>query len=1304
MWLNSLRCNLSGAPRKIIPSRGTARRRRSTLLGVEALEDRLVPTSASFTVNSLADLANPGAGVTTLRSALTAAINDHNTNTNIPDVITFSVDGTIALTSALPVISNEAVSIQGPGASALTVQGDGQNDALLTLAAGATADVSGLTLDGDQGKNAGVSVAADASLLVQNAFIQNTFNINGAGGGISNQGGSVVVSDTRLSNDEAQGNGGGVASIGGSVTVSQSTFTDDAATSYGGAIYVVASSAGAGGDLTVLDSAFTGNIAGHDGGAIELSFGAYATIADSTFTGNSAVFGGTISLFSVGSSSAMTDSLLLSSSTLAGNTATSTAAGGGLFIAASSDAFTSSVVMRDTIVAGNHARGNALSDIVGALDPTSAYNLIGDGTGLTGISDGSNGNQVGADAQPIDPKLGPLANNGGATQTFALLPGSPAIDRGGPDPVGDALTTTDQRGDPRIVSQSYVVPPTGGDGRDIGAYELAAQTTPTILTVDSLADANPPSGALTLREALQAAAGTISLASLPAGQVSAGSAYFFEIQFAVSGTIALASPLPTVTTNTPVVIQGPGESLLTIQGDGLNDTMLTVAPGAAATLSGLTLDGDQSRNAGISVGADASLLVESAVIQNMFNLDGAGGGISNQGGSLMVTDTILNDDQALGNGGSIAGVSGSITVRQSTFSGEVAANGFGGAIYDIASPGGGGGVLTVLDSTFTGNSAGHDGGAIELSFGAYATIADSTFTGNNAAFGGAISMFSVGSSTATTASLLLSSSTLSGNAATSTATAAGGGLLIEASTTGFTSSALLRDTIVAGNHEGNNGLGDLGDIVGPLDPASAYNLVGDGDAMTGISNNGGGNLVGTAAAPVNPMLGPLANNGGSTETLALLPGSPAIDAGNTELAGGNTDQRGFSRQVGPNVDIGAVEYQYDLAASAIAPSLVSAGGAITYNLTVTNNGPDLVTPVLTDAVPAGTTFVSFTAHETANVTDPAAGQTGTVTATLTAPLDSGASATYTLVVQTASGNSATITNTASFGPTTDDINAANNIAMSTTTAAVPITLSGLPVVNGSSAAINIVSATGNGTTATIATGTAHGFWVGELVTLTGTSPGGPGGLAGTVTVTGVPSATTFQFASTDSSSETFSGATVTAALAGAQRSMVDSIVYNFNEPVNLTAAAFTITVVVNNTTTGNMVGVAPMLNVAPVPFTNEWVVTFTDPVNNSVVGNSIANGAYSISINPALVTAVSGGQNLSAGETDTFYRLYGDVTGAQSVKNVDANAFNRAWGNASYSGAYNAALDYNGDGKFTNIDANAFNRAFNTRYIVVVTI
>jgi len=91
------------------------------------------------------------------------------------------------------------------------------------------------------------------------------------------------------------------------------------------------------------------------------------------------------------------------------------------------------------------------------------HNLIGDDTGSFGLTHGINGNIVGTSANPIDPELGPLANNGGPTKTHALLAGSIAIDRG--DNAG--ASATDQRGFARKKDGN-------GDGSaivDIGAFE-----------------------------------------------------------------------------------------------------------------------------------------------------------------------------------------------------------------------------------------------------------------------------------------------------------------------------------------------------------------------------------------------------------------------------------------------------------------------------------------------------------------------------------------------------------------------------------------------------------------------------------------------------------------------------------------------------------------------------------------------------------------------------------------------------------------------------------------------------------------
>src|SRR5262249_17552855 len=124
--------------------------------------------------------------------------------------------------------------------------------------------------------------------------------------------------------------------------------------------------------------------------------------------------------------------------TLISDTVTANTSGtGGGGVAA---AVGSTLKLTNTIVAAN-----SHGDISGAVQPGSANNLVGNGSGMTGITSGSNGNQVGTAQTPIDAKLSALGDYGGPTMTFALLPGSPAKGRG----TATGAPQTDQRGQPR---------------------------------------------------------------------------------------------------------------------------------------------------------------------------------------------------------------------------------------------------------------------------------------------------------------------------------------------------------------------------------------------------------------------------------------------------------------------------------------------------------------------------------------------------------------------------------------------------------------------------------------------------------------------------------------------------------------------------------------------------------------------------------------------------------------------------------------------------------------------------------------
>ena len=206
-----------------------------------------------------------------------------------------------------------------------------------------------------------------------------------------------------------------------------------------------------------------------------------------------------------------------------------------------------------------------------------------------------------------------------------------------------------------------------------------------------------------------------------------------------------------------------------------------------------------------------------------------------------------------------------LTITNSTFTGNDAISGYGGGICN------GGSIfytLTVINSTFANNSATYDGGGI-CNYGQTSSLTNCTISGNTSQDkgGGIYDSGQDDGGIYDSGPLTLTNCTISGN----TSQDEGGGIYIdtELMPNGNPESITLNNTIVAGNTSTSDN-----DVYGYLNPTSAYNIIGDGSGVSPIASS---NLIGTTADPINPMLGPLANNGGPTQTMALLPGSPAIN-------------------------------------------------------------------------------------------------------------------------------------------------------------------------------------------------------------------------------------------------------------------------------------------------------------------------------------------------------------------------------------------------------------------------------------------
>ncbi|MFP6766429.1 MAG: calcium-binding protein, partial [Planctomycetaceae bacterium] len=289
----------------------------------------------------------------------------------------------------------------------------------------------------------------------------------------------------------------------------------------------------------------------------------------------------------------------------------------------------------------------------------------------------------------------------------------------------------------------------------------------------------------------------------------------------------------------------------------------------------------------------------------------SGGGLAIVGSTVQFLDTDIVNNSATDDGGGVAvGTGSSVIFSDSTVHANSTGD-FGGGLHVIDA------TVSIVDATVSGNSAAVSGGGINNERGTV-TLSRSTVSGNQAAdAGGGIDNFQglvglnqttvSGNRAATTGggvvnfnggTIEIQNSTIVGNAADQT-----GGGLWNAGTARIGNSIIARNTSATAAVDVDGFVVSLGN-----------SLLGVGDGSTGLVNGVAGNLVGTFAAPIDPGLSPLQDNGGATLSHLPLFGSVAIDAG-TLSPGTAIDQRGRLRVSGENLDsvartdIGAVEFE-----------------------------------------------------------------------------------------------------------------------------------------------------------------------------------------------------------------------------------------------------------------------------------------------------------------------------------------------------------------------------------------------------------
>jgi predicted outer membrane repeat protein len=653
---------------------------------------------------------------------------------------------------------------------------------------------------------------------------------------------------------------------------------------------------------------FSGNSAAKGGGMY--NSGSSPVLTNLTFSGNSATNHGG-GLYNINSSNPVLTNL-----TFSGNSATNY--GGGMFNDGSNPQ------IRNTIFWGNTAAsgGTQIYNYNGST-PVASDSVIQDG-------------YTGTNIITTDPKLGTLGNYGGLTQTIPLLLGSSAINAGN----GTHCPTNDQRGQARLgicdigayeynYTGVYFVKPVASGAANCQTWENACALQTAL--------ANSTSG-----DEIWVMAGTYK----PTAGTDRTATFQLKNGVALYGGFAGTETIPSqrnYTTNITILsgdLNGDDVGFTTIYdviySKNTENVYHVVTGATGAALDGVTIIGGNANGAspnnsgGGMYNTSSSLALTNIIFSgnsaNNSNYGDGGGGMYNTGSNLALMNITFSGNSAQSGGGmNDHGISSTLT--NVTFSGNSANRG-GGMYNNGGSPiltnvtfvnnsilwgdnGGGGmtnidGSPTLVNVTFSGNSSTEEGGGMSNVNGS-PTLTNVTFSGNSADNDGGGMYYNSNYSSPT-----LTNVTFSGN---STDTR-GGGIFIRGRTIPILTNVTFKGNS-AGTYGGGiyNGISTSGYILqirntifwgntAPSGEAQIYNysiapIVSDSIVQGGYT--------GTNIIMADPNLGVLGNYGGLTQTIPLLPGSSAINAGNGTYCP-TYDQRGEAR-LGA-CDIGAYEYNY----------------------------------------------------------------------------------------------------------------------------------------------------------------------------------------------------------------------------------------------------------------------------------------------------------------------------------------------------------------------------------------------------------